>query len=250
MQMTKQNLYAHMDDHVKNAVAYFWNTRHAQQVKQLQAGTSDQGNRGNVTGGKQLDGFVDLVKQALLLYGLPGECIFTNSALELPGYYRPNKKWDLLAVYDNHLVAAVEFKSQVGPSFGNNFNNRTEEAMGSALDLWTAYREGVFGAQIEPWLGYIMLLEECPRSITPVASLSPHFPIMEEFIGASYKERYKIFCKKLMLERQYSAACLITTRRDTNDLGNYKIPDGCLSFSDFIASLTARIDAAVRGNML
>ena len=26
------------------------------------------------------------------------------------------------------LVAALEFKSQVGPSFGNNFNNRTEEA--------------------------------------------------------------------------------------------------------------------------
>jgi len=26
------------------------------------------------------------------------------------------------------LVAAIEAKSQVGPSFGNNFNNRTEEA--------------------------------------------------------------------------------------------------------------------------
>lgn len=48
-------------------------------------------------------------------------------------YFRPNKKWDLLVVDNNELVIAIEFKSQVGPSFGNNFNNRTEEAMGSAV---------------------------------------------------------------------------------------------------------------------
>jgi hypothetical protein len=33
------------------------------------------------------------------------------------------------------LVATVEVKSQVG-SFGNNFNNRVEEAIGSATDFW------------------------------------------------------------------------------------------------------------------
>lgn len=73
-----------------------------------------------------------------------------DTDLELPGYFRPNKKWDLLVVDKNELVIAIEFKSQVGPSFGNNFNNRTEEAMGTALDIWTAYREGVFGAQQAP----------------------------------------------------------------------------------------------------
>ena len=48
---------------------------------------------------------------------------------------------------------AVEFKSQVGPSFGNNFNNRTEEAIGNAEDIWTAYREGRFGRHRAPLLG-------------------------------------------------------------------------------------------------
>lgn len=42
------------------------------------------------------------------------------------------------------MIAAVELKSQVGPSFGNNCNNRTEEAIGTAHDFWTAYREGAF----------------------------------------------------------------------------------------------------------
>ena len=43
-------------------------------------------------------------------------------------YFRPNKKWDFIVVVEGQLVAAREAKSQVGPSFGNNFNNRTEEA--------------------------------------------------------------------------------------------------------------------------
>ena len=44
-----------------------------------------------------------------------------------------------LAGYDPSLP----LKSHVGPSFGNNFNNRTEEAIGTSHDLFTAYREGV-----------------------------------------------------------------------------------------------------------
>jgi hypothetical protein len=54
-----------------------------------------------------------------------------------PGFFRPTKHWDMLVVYRGELVAALEFKSQVGPSFGNNFNNRSEEAIGTAHDLWT-----------------------------------------------------------------------------------------------------------------
>ena len=51
----------------------------------------------------------------------------------------------MLVIDRDQLIAALEFKSQVGPSFGNNFNNRTEEAIGTAHDLWTAYREGALG---------------------------------------------------------------------------------------------------------
>jgi len=45
--------------------------------------------------------------------------------LTLPGFFRPTKLWDLLVLHEGRLVAALEFKSQVG-SFGNNFNNRDE----------------------------------------------------------------------------------------------------------------------------
>lgn len=74
--------------------------------------------------------------------------------------------------YKGALAAAIEFKSQVGPSFGNNFNNRVSEALGNAEDLWTAYREGRFG-DIRPWIGYLFLLEDAPKSSNPVRVTLP-----------------------------------------------------------------------------
>ena len=225
-----------LDDRIASAVEFFWNTRTGQIAKQNDIGVHDQGNRGAVTGGKQLDGFVDLIYDVLVLNGVPESCIYTNTDLELPGYYRPNKKWDLLVVDNGILVIAIEFKSQVGPSFGNNFNNRTEEAMGSALDIWTAFREGVFGNQRAPWLGYFMMLEDCSRSNMAVRVRSPHFPVLEEFIDASYKERYVIFCNKLLLERQYSSACFITSGVFDCDIF-YNFPQRSLSCKEFLLSM-------------
>ena len=227
-----------LEDRIAEAVEFFWATRNGQITRQNQTGTHDQGNRCAVTGGKQLDGFVELIKDVLILNGVPERCIFIDTDLELPGYFRPNKKWDLLVVDNNELVIAIEFKSQVGPSFGNNFNNRTEEAMGSALDIWTAYREGVFGTQRAPWLGYFMVLEDSRKSNEPVRVRSPHFPVLREFIDASYKERYEIFCSKLLLERQYSAACFTTTSITNNGI-YYDFPREELSCREFIVSMLA-----------
>jgi hypothetical protein len=82
----------------------------------------------------------------------------TRGVADLPGFFRPTKEWDLLIVVQGKLLAAIELKSQVGPSFGNNFNNRTEEAIGTAVDLWTAYREGALQTSPTPWLGYLFYL--------------------------------------------------------------------------------------------
>ena len=130
-----------------------------------------------------MDGFVHLCTDLIIEVGIDEKCIFTKKALELPGFFRPTKEWDLLVVQDGQLIVALEAKSQVGPSFGNNFNNRTEEAMGSALDLWTAFREGAFNSTVRPWLGYLFLLEDCPRSQAPVKTREPHFKVFEEFNG-------------------------------------------------------------------
>src|SRR5207244_1422591 len=105
------------------------------------------------TGGTQMGAIEVLLTDVLLDAGLDRSHIKVRTALELPGYYRPEKKWDLLALVDGQLLLAVELKSQVG-SFGKNFNNRTEEAIGNAEDIWTAYREGRFGTHAAPFLGF------------------------------------------------------------------------------------------------
>lgn len=112
-----------------------------------------------------MNGFIDLVRNLLCETGLPKAHVYCEKFIELPGWYRPEKKWGLLIVADKKLIAGIEFKSQVGPSFGNNYNNRTEEAIGSATDIWAAYREGAFQPSARPWLGYLMLLEETPRAL-------------------------------------------------------------------------------------
>ena len=95
-----------------------------------------------------MDGFIELFIDIIHENGLNNvEIHQKRSALTLPGFFRPTKIWDLLVTHKGKLIAAIELKSQVGPSFGNNFNNRTEEAIGMALDFWTAYREGAFGNQ-------------------------------------------------------------------------------------------------------
>lgn len=169
------------------AVKAFWGNRDAAKRKQIELGVTDQGERAGVTAGKNMDGFLALVIDIINANGLANAEIHHRRAmLSLPGYFRPTKLWDLLVTYKGELIAAIELKSQVGPSFGNNFNNRTEEAIGTAHDLWTAYREGAFGKQPRPFVGWLMLVEDAAGSRSPVRDSSPHFPIDEEFKGASY----------------------------------------------------------------
>ena len=187
-----------------------------------------------------MDGFVLLVRDIIKDAGLSENCIHTSTNLELPGYFRPEKKWDLIVVDGDVLVAAIEFKSQIGPSFGNNFNNRSEEAIGTAHDIWTAYREGAFPASDRPWLGYVMMLEDCSRSTSPVSIRQPHFPVFSEFVNASYAERYQWLMTKLVRERLYDAACFLLSSRENGAKGRYTFPEANLSFIQLAASLSGR----------
>jgi hypothetical protein len=163
--------------------------------------------------------------------------------LELPGFFRPTKEWDLVVIRDGTLIAAIEAKSQVGPSFGNNFNNRTEEAMGSALDLWTAYREGVFHPGPQPFLGYFFMLEDCVASQRPVKVKEPHFHVFPEFVDASYMKRYELFCRKLVLERHYRSTAFLTSDRQTGLRGEYRVPAEDISLVQFARSLVAHVSS-------
>jgi hypothetical protein len=153
------------------------------------------------------------------------------------------KKCDLLVIADGKLLACIEFKSQIGPSFGNNFNNRAEEAIGNATDLWAAYREGAFKPSQRPWLGYFMLLEECPASTKPVRSWEPYFRVFPEFQGASYVQKYQLLLTKLMREHLYDATCFILSDRDGGKSGVFRESDPELSYQSFIHSLIGRVVA-------
>jgi hypothetical protein len=186
-----------------------------------------------------MDGFVALVRDLLEESGVNKPVVYCERHIELPGWFRPEKKWDLLVVVEGCLIAAIEFKSQVG-SFGNNFNNRTEEALGSATDLWAAYREGAFKPSSRPWLGYLMLLEDAPASTRAVKTQEPHFKVFEEFKSASYAGRYEILLTKLVRERLYDATCFLMSNSVDGPKGQYTEPAPELNFTNFISSLTAK----------
>jgi hypothetical protein len=232
------------DQRLRQAVRFFWQTRTAQTGKQAEAVDPDRGGRSAVTGGKQMDGFVRLVRDLLIAAKVPETCIAIDRLVELPGWFRAEKKWDLVIVNERELLAAIEFKSQIGPSFGNNFNNRTEEALGSATDIWAAYREGAFKPSARPFLGYLMLLEDCDRSRAPVKTVAPHFPVFPEFLGVSYGKRYEILVEKLLRERLYDGACLLLSRADMGREGEYSEPNPELTFAKFITPLVAQVAAA------
>ena len=231
----------HIDNRVKKAVSHYWATRALQRRKQTDSGKADRGLRGAVTGGAQMDGFIELFTEIIARAGIDRSFIFPKKACELPGFFRPTKQWDLLVVKDRTLIAAIEAKSQVGPSFGNNFNNRTEEAVGSATDLWTAFREKAYEASPQPFLGYLFMLEDCLGSNKPVRVTEPHFKVFPEFVDASYMRRYELFCRKLVLERHYTSAAFITSRSDTGGQGEYSTPARDLSIEGFVRVLAAHV---------
>ena len=231
---------------VSKAVKHFWKVRTRQHENQGAAsGRKDAGFRSAVTGGKHLDGFINLFSDLLAEAGLPDSSIHTQ-ATTLPGYFRPAKKWDLVVVADGALLASIEFKAQVGPSFGNNFNNRVEEALGNSSDILTAYREGKFPLSQKPWLGWMMLLEETPTSTAPVRIGEPHFDVFPEFRETSYVDRYRIFCERLMREHLYSAACLLLSDSTTGLAGKFREPNKETDFAAFADSLVGHATAFSR----
>ncbi|MCX6138523.1 MAG: PaeR7I family type II restriction endonuclease [Ignavibacteriales bacterium] len=241
-------MFKDLEKQIQKAVATYWRVRSTQSMKQKSTERIDQGARSAVTGGAHMDGFVDLISHLIEQLDIPQSCIHRSSKLELPGFFRPTKEWDLLVVKNGQLLAAMEFKSQVGPSFGNNFNNRTEEAMGSAVDLWTAYRESAFNSTIKPWLGYLFLLEDCEGSNKPVKVQEPHFPVLTEFKGASYAKRYEIFCRKLVRERHYSNAAFLMSDAKKGLKGKYSQPAGDLTFEFFAHSLAGQL-MSIKGSL-
>lgn len=235
-----------VEKELAKAVRYFWRMRSRQSARQGSAtGRKDAGNRSAVTGGKHADGFVELIRAILRDAGLRDFSI-EKRARTLPGFYRPAKEWDLVAIAGGSLVAVVEVKSQVG-SFGNNFNNRVEEALGNATDFWAAYAQGRFAGSTRPWLGYLFMLEanESSTRNTKRIDLRP-YAVDEAFQSLSYAHRYEEVCRRLMRDRLYDAICFFTSDSASGAGGRYREPAPELSIRNFAIALHARASAFAR----
>lgn len=115
-------------------------------------------------------------------------------------------------------------------SYRNNLNNRAEEALGSATDIWAAFKAGTLGLH-QPWLGYLFVIRDEQASRTPVSIARTPLATDPVFSGTSYIDRYGILCERMVLERQYSAAAYLASPRGTR--GTYTEPRSGLGFEAF-----------------
>lgn len=209
--------------------------------KQKIRGATDVGKRAGVTAGQHFKPLETLIKQACIEAGVKKELIYTDKGLELPGWYRPNKKWDIL-VFDGKesnksLVSAIELKSMNG-SFGNNFNNRAEEALGSATDVLASLKHNLYSSFERPLFGYVLVIKSDEDSTKKVKNpAEPHFKVCSDFYGTSYIERFTILCKKMLAEKLYDAIWLVTV----NDNGEVSEPVPELSYKCFLHKLKSHI---------
>lgn len=221
------------------AVTQFWAIKGNQQAKADLAGTSAGATSGAVRAGKHMAPFEGLIRQVVADAGVevddaPGGTVY------LPGFYRETKSWDVVLQYKGHALAIVEAKSQ-GSSLANNFNNRVEEAIGQAADVWKSHERRLLVSGLRPWVGYLMIVEETEKTIEPKNLLSGKavprgMKVDPVFDGQSYAERYATAFQRLDRERMLDATCVAVTSGPRN----YSYPNDWLSFNGFAAQLWGR----------
>ena len=179
-----------LDGEIQAAVLEFWGAR--------KTGTQS---------GRHDKAFLELVANELTTLGWPAQI---RQQSVIPGHFRRAKAWDIVCRDTRGLPRiCIEFKSQVD-SYGNNENNRYEEALGSGLDIRAHYGS-------EAALGFFLVIcdEPATRSVTK-ARLTELDPV---FQNTSHIDRRLIFAERIVQyrlsdARLYDAACVLLVGRD------------------------------------
>lgn len=208
--------------------------------RQVEAGRSDQGNRSQVTSGNHLNPLARIIADVLVDAGLERDNIYYDSKSVLPGYFRPEKSWDLLAFHNNRLVVAIELKS-IWSSYGNNMNNRAEEAIGSGYDFWTANKYELYGDSV-PWLGYVFVVKDDPKIHRACKIRRHHYEVDNAFVDSSYLKRSIIMCRRLMTERVYDRVFHAVYRPDVDRMVE---PAEDMTWAKFEAALRGKVAEAL-----
>lgn len=228
-----------MDKRLERVLFEVFDLELAAARSQKERGVKDQGLRAGVTAGKHLDPLANYIAQELINAGVRPDGIFTgNAKMELPGWFRPNKQWDILAFHEKLLIGAIELKS-IGSSYSNNFNNRTEEALGAATDAAAAVKYNMYDAVQPPAFAYVLVVRNELKSRTSVQTLpEPHFPVDPVFKGASYLKRFETVCSRMLREKLYDAIWLVYVDTDERRITE---PVKALSYGNFITRLTTQV---------
>jgi hypothetical protein len=224
----------------KDCVLEIWRVRAAAAEAAAERGSNDTGKRSEVTSGTHMNALTDLIADTFVAAGIPRHEVHCRKKLELPGYFRAEKKWDIVVVHDNKLVAAIELKA-IASSYGNNMNNRAEEALGNATDLAHSIRSSLVGTHA-PWLGYVFVIRDEEKSRKSVKNYAPHFPVDPAFKGRSYQQRAELLCRRLMLERLYDRAWFITADPVA---GTVAEPDPEMGWAKFKAAIEGAVAQAL-----
>jgi hypothetical protein len=267
----------HLETLFAPAVAHWWASkdRNSTAVERSQGGSRDANLRGDT-----MDGFRDVIRKHLIEVGVDPADIFSGNqfaslAATLPSFFRATKNWDIIVCKNSHfkrvrgslfgsvpeptLIAAVEFKSQLG-SIGNNQNNRIEESIGNATDFWASYENKNFlHLHPRPWLGYLFIGRYGEGDIGNRVEINqPHFPAdpafdgdnlndrltKTKYKGPSYATRYKIFLERMIARQQYDRACFIVSNESIRDLAaNYLCLFEELSGEVFVDGLLRHVKA-------
>jgi len=224
------------DDRVQAAVVEYWNVRRAQAERSRDLGVVNTGLRAEVTGGQHMNALELLLVQVLVDAGIPAKMLQVKKR-PVPGYFRRDKSWDVVVTVDDRVLAIIELKSIVGSNPGQNFNNRTDEALGQAMDVWKAVERGIIVSPLRPWLGYLMLIEDNDAWNRRSAPRRPVWPADPAFLETSAAERAAIFFDRMVRERLLDAACVALARKTD---GNVRYTQETLSFQAFAAAMFGR----------
>ena len=203
------------------AVRHFWDMRATQARKQQQAGGVDQGSRSAVTGGAQMDGFIDLLAELAIEFGARRQDVRRGKRARLPGYFLSSTQWDLVLFHKDQVLCAFRVVASDRTGDREPAKELASDAIGSACELWGAYRESAINKDIQPWLAYV-LAAEAPRRGQ----------------SSSLRQRgHALLCSKLVRERLYSGTALILARDD----GRYLEPADGLTLRHLCRTLAARL---------
>lgn len=233
-----------LESELSDAVQWYWETRSGQGAEQRESEDSTRGRRAEVLGGQQMDGFAGLVEDIVVEAGVPRESVKHDYHATLPGFYRHEKEWDTAVVYDGKLLAVIEYKSQAS-SFGNNLNNRAEEAIGNNSDIIEAYEEGVFAPSPQPFIGYLMLMADNDESRNVPQVREVNFDVDDAFRDATYIDRMELLCLRMVRKRLVNESAFILSDEDTGLHGEHWEPNEELEFERFARSLASHVSGHI-----